>query len=247
MAGLLGIGGGLIIVPVLAFLFARDGVNPDIVMQCAIATSLATIMLTSLSSIRAHHARGAVQWSLFRRLTPGIVAGAVLGAAIADVLPSPVLRNVFAVLVLAFAAQMAFTAAGVPGKYPPPGRAILTAVGVAVGAVSALLGVGGGSIVVPYLRWRSVPMRHAVATAAAGGFPIAVAGTAGFVVAGLNEVGRPAWSAGYVALPAFAAIAAVSVLFAPVGVWLAHHLPEVALRRVFALFLAALGLRMLLS
>ena len=247
MAGLLGIGGGMLIVPVLALLLERQGISQDVLLQSAIGTSLATIMFTSLSSMLAHHRRGAVQWPVFRRLTPGIVVGGFMGAAVADYLPGRVLHYVVAISVLVVSTQFAFAPRAAPAHRPLPGGAALSTAGGVIGALSTLIGIGGGSLTVPYLTWCSVPVKQAIATAAAVGFPIAVAGTMGYVIGGLNETGLPPYSLGYVMLPAFAGIVAASVLAAPLGARLAHRLSDVTLRRIFAVFLAVLGTRMLLT
>ncbi|MFP5348451.1 MAG: sulfite exporter TauE/SafE family protein [Gammaproteobacteria bacterium] len=245
MAGLLGIGGGLLIVPVLAILFERQGVSRDVLLQSAIGTSLATIVFTSLSSTLAHHRRNAVQWDLFRRFVPGVLIGGLVGAAVADSLPGRVLHYVVAVAILSVAVQFGFMPRAAPAQRPLPGRAALVSASGVIGALSTLVGIGGGSLTVPYLTWCSVPVKQAIATAAAIGFPIAVAGTVGYVVGGLNETGLPPYSVGYVVLPAFIGIVIASVLAAPLGAWLAHRLSETTLRRLFALFLAVLGMRML--
>ena len=247
MAGLLGIGGGMLIVPVLAILLERQGISQDVLLQSAIGTALATIMFTSLSSMLAHHRRGAVQWKLFRKLTPGIIVGGLAGAAVADYMPGAVLHYVVATSVLLVAAQFAFAPRAAPAHRPLPGGAALATAGSAIGALSTLIGIGGGSLTVPYLTWCSVPVKQAIATAAAVGFPIAVAGTVGYIIGGLNETGLPPSSLGYVVVPAFLGIVAASVLAAPLGARLAHRLSDVTLRRVFAAFLAVLGTRMLLS
>ena len=247
MAGLLGIGGGLLIVPVLALLFERQGIAADVVMQSAIGTALATIVFTALSSARAHHRRGAVRWPLVRALTPGIVIGGLAGSVIADMLPGRVLHYVVAGFMLVIAVQMAFGARAARPHRNLPGRAGLTTAGGIMGSLSTLVGIGGGSLTVPFLTWCSVPVKQAIATAAAIGFPIAVAGTVGYIVGGLNESGLPPWSIGYVVVPAFAGIVTASVLAAPLGARLAHRLSEVTLRRVFAVFLLVLALRMLLA
>jgi hypothetical protein len=246
VAGLLGVGGGLIIVPVLAFLFAGQGMPEAAVMHMAIGTSLATIVLTSISSVRAHHRHGAVRWPLFIGLTPGIVGGALLGALIADFTPSSGLRVFFGIFELGVAAQMALGARPKPQR-TTPGRPGMTAAGSVIGAVSAVVGIGGGTMTVPFLVWCNVPIRNAIATSAACGLPIAVAGAVGFVATGWNEPGLPAWSSGYVYWPAFTGIAAASMLFAPLGARLTHTLPAELVKRVFAVFLAVLGIRMLFS
>ena len=246
MAGLLGVGGGLIIVPTLAWIFHHQQVDDAIVMHLAIGTSLATIVVTSISSVRAHHRRGAVLWPIFWRLTPGIVVGAWLGAAIADALPSAVLSKVFAVFVLTVAAQMGFGAKPAPHRELPGTTGMLTAGGV-IGAVSAIVGIGGGSLTVPFLSWCNTAIRQAVATSSACGLPIALAGALGFVVTGLNAAGRPDWSLGYVYGPALVGITLTSMLSAPLGAKLAHTLPTEMLKKVFAAFLTLVGVKMLLG
>lgn len=245
LAGLFGVGGGLVIVPLLVFIFQGKGIAPEFIIHLAIGTSLATIMVTSLSSVRAHHQHGAVLWLVFRKLTPGIVAGTLLGSYIVDQLPNTTLRIIFGVFELLVAAQMGFGIKASPHRQLP-GWAGMSIVGIIIGKVSAIIGIGGGTLSVPFLVWCNVGMRQAVATSAACGLPIAVAGTVGFIITGWNAAQLPAWSTGYIYWPAFAGIAAASVLFAPLGAKLAHTLPADKLKRYFAIFLAFLGLRMLL-
>jgi uncharacterized membrane protein YfcA len=246
MAGLLGVGGGLIIVPVLAGIFQHQQMSAAVIMHLAIGTSLATIVVTSVSSVRAHHQRGAVLWPVVWRLTPGIVIGAWLGAVVADALPSAVLSKIFAVFVLVVAAQMAFGAKPAPHRELPGAPGMLATGGV-IGAVSAVVGIGGGSLTVPFLTWCNTPMRQAVATSAACGLPIALAGAIGFIVTGLNAAELPAWSLGYVYGPALVGVAFASMLSAPLGAKLAHTLPAEVLKKVFAVFLTLIGVRMLLG
>ncbi len=246
MAGMLGVGGGLIIVPVLAWIFGRQSVSDALIMHLAIGTSLASIVITSISSIRAHHQRGAVLWPAFWRLTPGIVIGAWLGAAVADLLSSAALTKIFAVFVLMVAAQMAFGAKPAPQRELPKPTG-MAATGVVIGMVSAIVGIGGGSLTVPFLSWCNTPIRQAVATSAACGLPIALAGALGFIVTGLNAPHLPAWSLGYVYGPALVGVASASMLTAPLGAKLAHTLPTNSLKKVFAVFLAAVGSKMLLG
>lgn len=246
MAGLLGVGGGLIIVPVLAGIFQHQQMSAAVIMHLAIGTSLATIVVTSVSSVRAHHQRGAVLWPVVWRLTPGIVIGAWLGAVVADALPSAVLSKIFAVFVLVVAAQMAFGAKPAPHRELPGAPGMLATGGV-IGAVSAIVGIGGGSLTVPFLTWCNTPMRQAVATSAACGLPIALAGAIGFIVTGLNAAELPAWSLGYVYGPALVGVAFASMLSAPLGAKLAHTLPAEVLKKVFAVFLMLIGVKMLLG
>jgi hypothetical protein len=246
MAGLLGVGGGLIIVPVLAWIFRGQAMADTLVMHLAIGTSLATIVVTSISSVRAHHQRGAVLWPVVRRLTPGIIVGAWLGAAVADALPSAVLSKIFALFVLAVAAQMAFGAKPAPHRNLP-GATGMAITGGIIGGLSAIVGIGGGSLTVPFLVWCNTAMRQAVATSAACGLPIALAGSIGFVATGLNAASLPAWSLGYVYGPALAGVAFASMLSAPLGAKLTHTLPTETLKKVFAVFLALVGTKMLLG
>ena len=246
IAGLLGVGGGLIIVPVLVFVFQGQGVSPEVIVHLAIGTSLATIAITSISAMRAHHRHGAVQWAVFRRLTPGIVAGALLGAVIADFLPTKAMRLWFGIFELLVAAQIGFNLMVAPRGHLPGALGTNLAGGV-IGAISAALGIGGGTLTTPFLVWCNFSLRQAVATSSACGLPIALAGAAGFVATGWNEPGLPGWSNGYLYWPAFAGIVISSLLFAPLGAKLTHTLPVSVLRRFFAVFLAVLGVRMLIG
>lgn len=241
-AGLLGIGGGVIIVPVLSLVFASEGVDPDILIKVAVGTSLATIVATAISSIWTHHRHGAVLWNLFRIMTPGVVTGSLFGAWLADKIPGSWLTIAFIVFMFAIALQMAI---GPPGTGRTlPGHWVLRAVSAIVGTVSALMGVGGGAMHVPYLSWCGVPVKQAIATSAAIGLPLAVSSTLGFIITGLDETTLPPNSLGYVNLPAFAGVVGASLLFAPLGARLAHRLPEKLLKRTFAVFLFFLAIRM---
>jgi len=247
LAGLLGVGGGVVIVPVLIWIFAAHPEIPSShLMHFAIATSLATIMVTSSASIIAHHRHAAVRWPIVVRLAPGIVLGALIGAVIADALTSALLKLIFAVFLLVISIHMAM------GKPPAAHRQLpaqlgLTPIGMIIGMISALVGIGGGSLTVPFLVWCNVSMRHAVATSAACGLPIAVAGTLGYVVTGGQLTHSVAWSSGYVYWPAFLAISATSLLSAPLGAQLAHTLPVTLLKKFFAGFLAVVGIKLLLD
>lgn len=246
LAGMLGVGGGLVIVPVLAYLFSLQGFDNALIMQMAIGTSLATIVLTSLSSIRAHQRRGAVLWPVVARLTPGIIVGAWCGAAVAHLLPSDTLRTLFGLFELAVAAQMALELAAAPHRQLPGVGGSALAGGV-IGTVSAIVGIGGGTLTVPFLTWCNVEMRRAVATSAACGLPIALAGALAFMITGWNQPMLPAFSGGYLYGPAVLGIGVTSILLAPLGARFAHTLPVRTLRRFFALFLLVIGLRMVLT
>lgn len=244
LAGMLGVGGGQVIVPGLIYVFYRQGVADDVLMHVAIGTSLATIAFASLSAVWAHHRRGAVLWKVVARFTPGILVGALAGAWCADYLQSRELMILFGIVLIALALQMLFEFSPKPSRQLPGGRA-LAATGTGVGWLSALVGIGGGSMVVPFLVWCNRPLPRAVATAAACGLPVALAGAAGFAVAGWNHAALPAWSSGYIHWPAVLGIAAAGMLTAPLGARLAHALPTRTLRRIFAVFLGIAAARIL--
>lgn len=246
VAGLFGIGGGLLIVPVLIFSFELQGISDSVLTHMAVATSLATIVITSISSVRAHHQRGAVRWELFRPLGVGILLGAVLGVTTAVQLSGPVLQLTIGVFVLLVALQMALNLKPSAGEARPSTPELGTA-GVGIGWASAIFGIGGGTLTVPYLNWRRVAMQQAVATSAACGLPIALMGAATNMALGWGASELPPWSLGYVYLPAFVGIVLASSLTAPVGARLAHSLPQAKLKKVFALFLLAVSLRFILD
>lgn len=245
LAGLLGVGGGLIIVAALAWLLPLRGFAPEHVMQVALATSLASIILTSVSSTRSHRKRGSVLWPSVRALVPGLIVGGLAGAQLAVHLPGDALRVFVAVYCLVAAAQLRYGQVRprwAEAEAPPTGG-LLTAAGVAIGLLAALVGIGGGSMTVPLLVWLGVAPVRAVGTSAACGFAIAVASALGFVLGGQHAAdGLPWGSLGFVYLPAAAGIALASVLVAPLGVRLAHALSGAALKQVFAAFLVLMGL-----
>jgi hypothetical protein len=245
LAGLFGVGGGLIMVPALALVLPWQGVGPAVVMQVSIGTSLAVIAATSVSSMLAHHRRGGVLWPVFARFAPGLAAGAVAGAFVAHALPGPTLQRIVGVGALLVAIQMFLDRGekgdGLPRNLGRPSPFLLVGAGGVIGLLSALIGIGGGSLTVPFLSWRGVEMRQAVGTSAACGVPIAWAGATGFMLAGAGAAGRPEWSVGYVTLPAFLGIAVASVLAAPLGARLAHHWPPRVLKRAFAGLLMVIG------
>ena len=246
LAGLFGVGGGLIIVPVLAWVFAAHGMDAAVIMHLAIGTSLASIWLTSLMSIRAHHRRGAVNWPLVRKLAIGIVIGALAGALIADQLPTTSLKRIFGVFELFVAGQMLLVSR-FEAHFNLPGRPGLTLAGAVIGVVSAIIGIGGGTLTVPFLVWCRVPMLQAVATSAACGLPIAIAGAFGFILTGWNVAQLPEWSTGYLYWPAWLGIVLASSLTAGLGAHLAHKLPAARLRQLFALLLMGIGVKMVMG
>lgn len=244
LAGLLGIGGGLVIVPMLVFCFDREGIADAHTMHLALGTSMASIVFTSVSSARAHHQRKAVDWTIVKRIVVGILTGTLLGTFVAASLSSPMLTWVFVVFLYYVATQMLL--GGKPkATRVLPGRAGMFGAGNVIGVVSSLVGIGGGTLSVPFMVWHNVPVHTAIGTSAAIGFPIAVAGTVGFVLNGWRDGAVPSHAIGYVYLPALAGIVVVSVLFAPLGARLAHALPVDKLKKVFAVLLYAVGTRML--
>lgn len=246
LAGLLGVGGGLVIVPVLVFIFAAQGFPAEQVMHLALGTSLASIMFTSISSLRAHHAHGAVNWRVVRGITPGIVAGTLGGTVVAAQLSTTFLKVFFVVFLYYVATQMILNIKPKPSR-ELPGKAGMFGAGSVIGAVSSLVGIGGGTLSVPFMTWCNVKLHQAIGTSAAIGFPIAAAGAAGYVANGWALVTLPAYSLGFVYLPALAGLVVSSVLTAPFGARLAHRLPVARLKKFFALLLYVLGTRMLLS
>ncbi|CAN5234388.1 sulfite exporter TauE/SafE family protein [soil metagenome] len=237
LAGLLGIGGGMVLVPFMAMIFSAAAMAPDKILHVAIATSTATIMFTSLSSVRAHHKRGAVLWPVVAVLAPGIVVGALIGAQVASALPTVWLTLGFAIFLAASATQLLLDRKP-NGARDLPGRAGMFGAGSAIGFISSLVGAGGGFISVPFMTWCNVNIRQAVATSAALGFPIAAAGAVGYVVAGVRESGpMPPGNLGFINVPALVAVVVTSVFFAPLGARAAHRLPVRSLKRIFGTML----------
>lgn len=244
LAGLLGIGGGLIIVPVLALLFHQQGFNEAIIMQLALGTSLATIVVTSLSSIAAHHRRGAVLWPVVRRLTPGIIVGVVAGSWLADNLDTQLLRRIFGLFACVVAVQMLLDFRP-SGRRPLPGLWLMHQAGAVIGGISALVGIGGGTLTTPFLLWHNTSLRNAIATSAACGLPIALSGATAYLFTGLDQTQLPANSSGYLYWPAFSGIIISSLLCAPLGAAMTHRLPVTLIKKIFALILALVAVRLL--
>ncbi len=247
LAGLLGIGGGAIIVPTLVFSLAWQGVPSRFLMHLALGTSMASIIFTSVSSFWAHHRRGAVHWTVVRRIVLGILLGSFLGSCLASRMSTNLLKGIFVAFLYYMALRMLIS-----NRKPRPARGLpgplgMFGVGNGIGAVSSLVGIGGGILSVPFMVWCNLPVHDAIGTSAAIGFPIAVAATAGYIVNGLHVAGLPAHSLGYVYLPALGGIVAASVLTAPLGARLAHRLPVAGLKRIFALLIIAVATKMLFS
>lgn len=244
-AGLFGIGGGFLIVALLSVVLAREGVAAERIMHLSIGSSLASIVFTSISSLLAHHRRGAVLWPVFRRLLPGIILGTLAGAWLAGLANTNALQIFFGLFALAAALQIGLELRPAPHR-DLPGMAGMTAAGAGIGIVSALAGIGGGAASNPFLLWCNVRIHNSVATAAACGLPIATAGALGFIWSGWDEPNLPPGSTGFVFWPAALGIAMTSVLVAPLGARLAHALPVRTLRRAFAVVLGLIGIRMLM-
>ena len=245
LAGLLGIGGGMLLVPFMTYILGHQQVPPDLAVKMAIATSMATIMFTSVSSVRAHHKRGAVRWDIVRRLAPGIVIGGlVVSLGVFALLKGAFLAIFFGLFVSFSAFQMFRNKKPAPSRQMPGTGGQLAAGGV-IGFLSGLVGAGGGFVSVPFMTWCNVAIHNAVATSAALGFPIALANVVGYAVGGQSVAGLPSGSLGYIWLPALAVIATCSVLTAPLGARAAHQLPVQQLKRVFASLLLMLAAYML--
>lgn len=245
-AGLLGIGGGIIIVSTLALMFKAHGYAPDFVMHLAIGTSLAAMAAGALASFRAHHRRGAVDVDLVKTMTPGLVAGVFFGAFVARYAGIAFLKYFFLGFVLVNIAQMSLDLRPTPSR-ELPGRGVLVAIAFGIGVVSSFFGGGAAAVGVPFLLWCNVTTHRAIGTVAAMAFPLALAGTLGYVIAGWSVAELPPWSLGFVYLPAFIGISATSMLAAPLGARLAHRLKAATLRRIFAVFLVVMGVKVAVS
>lgn len=245
LAGLLGIGGGLIIVPVLLMLFPFISLaDTGHLVHIAIGTSLAVIVFSSISSVLAHHRHGGVLWPLFFKIVISVITGAVIGSSVAHLLPGEVLKKVFGVIEILIAIQM-----GVGGQPSPkrnlPGFIPLNIFGTTVGATASVMGMGGGALTTPFFLWCNVAARNAIATSAAIGLPTSAAGALGYILTGWGQPGLPEWSLGYVYLPALLGIVIPTFIFAPIGAGLTQRLPAKTLKRIFSVVLVILGINML--
>lgn len=241
LAGLLGIGGGMLMVPFLTAMLDAQGVAAPLAVKMAIATSMACIVATAASSTRAHHARGAVAWELVRQLSPGVVLGGLLsGSALFGLLKGQVLAGVFAAFV-GFSAWQMWRGRQPHAQRTLPGAWGLWGIGLLLGVLSGLVGAGGGFLAVPFMVWCNVPVHRAVATSAALGLPVALANTAGYVLGGWNLPSALPGAFGYLYLPALAVLMPVTVLLAPWGARAAHALPVAQLKKTFALLLMGLA------
>jgi uncharacterized protein len=246
LSGLLGVGGGLIMVPVLSFIFVHLGFAPQFIMHMALGTSLAVIIVTSIASSRAHHNHQNVDWGIVKNIALGIMLGAFLGSLIAAKFDANLLKAVFIIYVFIVAFQMLSNYAPNPARILPR-RLALNGVGACIGWVSSFVGIGGGTLSVPFLIYCNVNTKRAIGTSSAIGLPIALAGAVGYVVSGLQISYLPSHTIGFVYLPAFAIIATSSLMSAPLGAVLVQKLSVKKLKVIFALLLIIIGCRMLLG
>ncbi len=246
LAGLLGIGGGLIIVPALLYILPSVGIGSSQITQVAIATSLASIILTSMSSASAHHKRGNIPWKLFKPIFPGIVIGSLASAFVSEQIASDDLQQAFAIFVVLMAFQMAFPFKVKTGG-SMPSFGVLFLVSSAIALIAGLMGIGGGVLLVPFLCYCGLQMRQAVGFSSATGMLIAVSGTVGYIIAGYDVPNLPEGSVGFIYLPALIGIIISSMLCAPIGVKAASTWPTPILKKIFAGLLVVVGVKLLLS
>lgn len=245
LAGLLGVGGGIIVVPCLAYVFSNQNIPHDSLMHVVAGTSLAAMIVTTLFSLRGHYQRGIIFWPLFTRLLPGIMLGTMAGTVLARFLDTHVLRILFGLFVLVIAIRMFFQEHDhVRHKFPGPlGR---WSAALFIGMSSGMLGIGGSTLSIPFLTYFNISMRNAMAISTACGFIVAVTGTIGFIIVGWHQTDMPHWSTGYIYWPAALGVALGSPLFTLWGASLSHRLPVETLRRIFSVFLFVIGLQMLI-
>lgn len=244
LAGLFGLGGGVLIVPALYWLYTMQKFPQELLMIMAVATSLATIVFTSTASIVAHHKLGAIQWGVVLRLTPGVLLGASLGAIVADFIEAEILRDVFVIYLLFVGFRMALPKKN-RREIKKAGQWLDYLMGNVIGFLSSILGIGGGTLTVPYLLARQLWMKNAVAVSSACGFPIAVSGAVMYASLGYEQEALPEWSLGYIYLPALAGIVICSMITAPIGARLANKLPAQQLKRYFSIVLFLIAAKMI--
>jgi uncharacterized protein len=246
-AGLFGIGGGMIIVPVLVWIFTVYAFPPEVVTHLAIGTSLATIAVTSLSSLMAHHKHDSVRWEVWRNMALGLVIGSLVGAGIADMIDGQILQMIIGVGALLMALKMLFLSNKEQLDRPMPHAGVQFGAGTGIGLASSIFGIGGGSLTVPFLNWSGLSMRQSVGTSAACGLPIALAGAAGFAWFGQDVVNMPEGTIGFIHVTGFICISVASFAMAKVGAKLAHVLPALTLKRLFGVLLLVAGGQLFLS
>ena len=248
LAGLLGIGGGLVIVPVLVYLLPQLGVSPDIVMPVALGTSLATIVVTSAFAVRAHHKNRNIPWALARQLMFMVALGALIGAFIADQLSGQTLKNIFATAVIILACYMLLSIRSKKENTRElPANWLFQGIGLFTGVMASLMGIAGGAILVPALTYFGMQLRHTIGVATACGLVVAVFGSLGYIIAGLDQENLPSLSLGYIYLPVLLGISLTSSMFARYGVKMASKLPVRTLKKGFAVFLIIVAMRMMVA
>ncbi len=246
LAGLLGIGGGLIIVPILTFMFNLQNFPQEHIMHLALGTSLASIIFTSCSSAYSHHKHGAVNWDIVKKISLGIIIGTYCGSYLASKIPAHVLQIIFSCFIFYVSSQMFFGKKNLGTKEMPKTFG-LSITGLIIGSISSLVGIGGGTLSVPFMLWHSVEMRKAIATSAAIGIPIAVSGCIGYLINGFSATNLPQYAYGYIYVPALIGLVLCSMLTAPIGAHFTHTLPVAKIKKFFACLLIIVGIRMLYS
>ena len=243
LAGMLGIGGGMTLVPILSGLFVAQAMTPDHTVHLALGTAMASIVFTSSASVREHHRHAAVDWTIVKRMVPGMLLGALIATIASGWIPQRTLALAFAVIVYAGATQI-FIGTKPNAHAAMPGTAAVFGVGTVIGVIAGLVSAGGTFLTVPFMLFCGVRMHTAIGTGAAIGIPVAMIGTVGYIISGWRVDTLPSWSLGFVYLPALALLVAGSVITAPMGARAAHKLPVLTLRRVFAVLLYALATKM---
>jgi len=245
MSGLIGIGGGLVIVPALDYIFLMHGMPHQSLMQMAAASSLATMIFTTSASVWSHHRDGSMDWGILKKMSLGIVIGTVIGALLADTLHSSVVRIIFGLLTFIISIQMLLQVSRTQSKHELPGPVVLNEVSTTIGSLSGLLGIGGSIFTIPFLTRFNVPMHTATAISVSGGFIVAVVGTVSFYLTGLNEAHLEGLTLGYIYLPAVIAISLPSMIFAVIGTKYSSRVPAKRLKQIFSVFLLFVSLHML--
>jgi uncharacterized membrane protein YfcA len=246
LAGLLGIGGGMTLVPILSAIFAAQQLTPDHVVHLALGTAMASIVFTSSASVREHHRHAAVDWTVVKRIVPGMLTGALVSTVATGWIPQRTLALAFATIVFAGATQLLLNRK--PAAHATmPGAPVVFGVGTVIGVISGLVSAGGTFLTVPFMLYCGVRMHTAIGTGAAIGIPVAAIGTIGYIVSGWRVEALPSWAIGFVYVPALALLVAGSMLTAPIGARVAHKLPVLTLRRVFACLLYVLATKMVAS
>ena len=246
LAGLIGIGGGGMMVPILTSVFLAQGMPLTHVVHLSLGTAMAVMVITAVSSFRTHHRLGSVRWDIWRMMTPGILIGAFGTTFLAAKVPSQPLAFFFACFMGLMAVQMMINIKPSPSR-DLPGPLGVGAVGMGIGSISSLVAIGGAAMSVPFMMWCNVKIQHAIGTSAAIGWPVAIAGALGYVINGWGTPGLPPLSVGFVYLPALVGVAVVGVITAPIGARLAHRMPVERLKKVLAVFFMLLSLKMLHS